>query len=231
MLLLLLTFSKGLTPFFELFAGPLYFRLANYVQRIGWGCSSEKSNPWLSSKFFPSLIALRFMLWLCVVVVVVDFGSWVLPLSLNCSLASFPSTLRFIQRFGWGCSSKKSNPRLPRKSGVNSTVHRILASCTVVLKDGISLTLLILMLSSKLSSSRWDILYVDVKIAPPPDGTFLMLMSLLTSKLSFLQILDVDIDVALKVILPSDGTSSMCPQPRTWSSKTQRWTRANLSQR
>ena len=87
---------------------------------------------------------------------------------------------------------------------MNSTVHRILASCTVVLKDGISLTLLILMLSSKLSSSRWDILYVDVKIAPPPDGTFLMLMSLLTSKLSFLQILDVDIDVALKVILPSD---------------------------
>ena len=67
---------------------------------------------------------------------------------------------------------------------MNSTVHRILASCTVVLKDGISLTLLILMLSSKLSSSRWDILYVDVKIAPPPDGTFLMLMSLLTSKLS-----------------------------------------------
>ena len=64
--------------------------------------------------------------------------------------------------------------------------------------------LLILMLSSKLSSSRWDILYVDVKIALPPDGTFLMLMSLLTSKLSFLQILDVDIDVALKVILPSD---------------------------
>ena len=45
MLLLLLTFSMGLTPFFELFAGPLYFRLANYVQRIGWGCSSEKSNP------------------------------------------------------------------------------------------------------------------------------------------------------------------------------------------
>ena len=87
---------------------------------------------------------------------------------------------------------------------MNSRVHRILASCTVVLKDGISLTLLILMLSSKLSSSRWDILYVDVKIALPPDGTFLMLMSLLTSKLSFLQILDVDIDVALKVILPSD---------------------------
>ena len=137
----------------------------------------------------------------------------------------------YVQRFGWGCSSKKSNPRLSRKSGVNSTVHRILASCTVVLKDGISLTLLILMLSSKLSSSRWDILYVDVKIAPPPDGTFLMLMSLLTSKLSFLQILDVDIDAALKVILPSDGTSSMCLQPRTWSSTTQRWTRANLSQR
>ena len=57
---------------------------------------------------------------------------------------------------------------------------------------------------SKLSSSRWDILDVDVIVALPPDGTFLMLMSLLTSKLSFLQILDVDIDVALKVILPSD---------------------------
>ena len=35
----------GLTPLFELFAGPLSFRLANYVQRRGWGCSSEKSNP------------------------------------------------------------------------------------------------------------------------------------------------------------------------------------------
>ena len=152
----------GSTPLFELFASPLSFHLTNYVQRFGWGCSSEKSNPWLSSKFFPSLIAL---------------------------------------------------------------------SCTVVLKNGISLTLLILMLSSKLSSSRWDILYVDVKIALPPVGTFLMLMSLLTSKLFFLQILDVDINVALKVILPSDGTSSMCPQPRTRSSTTQRWTRANLSQR
>ena len=31
-----------------------------------------------------------------VVVVVVDFGSWVQPLSLNCSLAPFPSTLPII---------------------------------------------------------------------------------------------------------------------------------------
>ena len=35
----------GLTPLFELFAGPLSFHLANYVQRFGWGCSREKSNP------------------------------------------------------------------------------------------------------------------------------------------------------------------------------------------
>ena len=33
----------GLTPLFELFAGPLSFRLANRMQRIGW--SSKKSNP------------------------------------------------------------------------------------------------------------------------------------------------------------------------------------------
>ena len=35
----------GLTPLFELFAGPLSFHLANYVQRFGWGYSSKKSNP------------------------------------------------------------------------------------------------------------------------------------------------------------------------------------------
>ena len=35
----------GLTPLFELFAGLLSFRLANRMQRIGWSCSSEKSNP------------------------------------------------------------------------------------------------------------------------------------------------------------------------------------------
>ena len=35
----------GLTPLFELFAGPLSFRLANRMQRIGWSYSSEKSNP------------------------------------------------------------------------------------------------------------------------------------------------------------------------------------------
>ena len=57
----------GLTPLFELFAGPLSFHLANYVQR-----------------------------------------------------------------FGWGCSSKKSNPRLPRQTGVNRTVHTLSASCTVI---------------------------------------------------------------------------------------------------
>ena len=34
----------GLTPLFELFAGLLSFRLANCMQRIGWSCSSEKSN-------------------------------------------------------------------------------------------------------------------------------------------------------------------------------------------
>ena len=37
--------SMGLTPLFELFTGPLSFHLANYVQRFGWGNSSEKSNP------------------------------------------------------------------------------------------------------------------------------------------------------------------------------------------
>ena len=37
--------SMGLTPLFELFTGPLSFHLANYVQRFGWGYSSEKSNP------------------------------------------------------------------------------------------------------------------------------------------------------------------------------------------
>ena len=35
----------SLTPLFELFTGPLSFRLANSMQRIGWGYSSEKSNP------------------------------------------------------------------------------------------------------------------------------------------------------------------------------------------
>ena len=53
-------------------------------------------------------------------VVVVDIGPWVLPLSFNCSLAPFPSTL---QRIGWGYSSKKSNPRLPRQTKANRTIH------------------------------------------------------------------------------------------------------------
>ena len=35
----------GPTPLFELFTGPLSFHLANYMQRFGWGYSSEKSNP------------------------------------------------------------------------------------------------------------------------------------------------------------------------------------------
>ena len=39
--------SMGVTPLFELFAGPLSFHLANYVRRFGWGCSSEKPSPQL----------------------------------------------------------------------------------------------------------------------------------------------------------------------------------------
>ena len=35
----------AVTPLFELFTGPLSFHLANYMQRFGWGYSSEKSNP------------------------------------------------------------------------------------------------------------------------------------------------------------------------------------------
>ena len=53
-------------------------------------------------------------------VVVVDIGPWVLPPSLNCSLAPFPFAL---QRNGWGYSSKKSNPRLPRQTRANRTIQ------------------------------------------------------------------------------------------------------------
>ena len=38
----------------------------------------------------------------------------------------------YMQRFGWGCSSGKFNPRLPRQTGVNRTVHTLFQSCTVI---------------------------------------------------------------------------------------------------
>ena len=42
----------------------------------------------------------------------VHIGSWVLTLSKNCSLASYPSTQPHGQRFGQSNSSKKSKPQL-----------------------------------------------------------------------------------------------------------------------
>ena len=42
----------------------------------------------------------------------VHFGSWALTLSMNCSLASNPSTQPHGQRFGQSDSSKKSKPQL-----------------------------------------------------------------------------------------------------------------------
>ena len=39
-------------------------------------------------------------------------GSWALTLSMNCSLASYPSTKPHGERFGQSDSSKKSKPQL-----------------------------------------------------------------------------------------------------------------------
>ena len=71
------------------------------------------------------------------VVVVVDFGPWVLPLSLNCSLAPFPSALPIrMQRIGWSYSSEKSNPRLPRQTGANRTVRLLKVLLQLAVKEG-----------------------------------------------------------------------------------------------
>ena len=42
----------------------------------------------------------------------------------------------YMQRFGWGCSSGKFNPRLPRQTGVNRTVRLLMVLLQLAVKEG-----------------------------------------------------------------------------------------------
>ena len=63
----------------------------------------------------------------------------------------------YMQRFGWGCSSGKFNPRLPRQTGVNRTVRLLMVLLQLAVKEGtISYSI------QSLYSIKGDIIYVCI---------------------------------------------------------------------